>query len=33
MKLEERRAAAAALINMMEIVDASHLAGLRRLCR
>jgi wobble nucleotide-excising tRNase len=33
MTLEETRAAAKALIEMMEQVDAKHLAGLRRLCR
>jgi len=33
MTLEESKAAAAALVNLMEIVDPGHLAGLRRLCR
>lgn len=33
MTLEETRAAAAALIEMMEHVDPKHLAGVRKLCR
>jgi hypothetical protein len=33
MTLEESKAAATALIGMMEIVDPTHLGGLRRLCR
>jgi wobble nucleotide-excising tRNase len=33
MTLEESKAAAAALIGMMDVVDPTHLAGLRRLCR
>ncbi|WHU03677.1 AAA family ATPase [Sphingomonas sp. NIBR02145] len=33
MTLEETRAAASALLEMMEEVDSHHLAGLRRLCR
>lgn len=33
MTLEESKAATAALIAMMEAVDPTHLAGLRRLCR
>jgi wobble nucleotide-excising tRNase len=33
MTVEETRAAACALIDMMELVDSNHLANLRRLCR
>jgi len=33
MTLEETRAAAGALLDMMDHVDGKHLAGLRRLCR
>lgn len=33
MTLEETRAAAGALIDMMDLVDSNHLANLRRLCR
>jgi Fe-S-cluster formation regulator IscX/YfhJ len=33
MTLEETRAAAKALIEMMEDVDPKHLAGVRKLCR